>query len=116
MPLLTVTCSEPVDRAAAQAVLERLSRTVSEALGKPERYLAASFRSATAMLFGGSGAPCCVAELSNIGELTSSQTERMSRLLCTVLADQLAVPADRIYVVFRIVEPKHWGRADGTFA
>lgn len=116
MPLLTVTCSEPIDRTAARAVLERLSQAVSEALGKPERYLAASFSSATAMIFGGSTAPSCVAELSNIGELTSSQTERVSRLVCTVLAAELAVPADRIYVVFRVVEPQHWGHAGGTFA
>lgn len=115
MPLLTVTCSEPVERATAQAVLERLSRAVSEALGKPERYLAASLHSATS-IFGGSAAPSCVAELSNIGELTPSQTERMSRLLCTLLAEQLSVPADRIYVLFRIVEPHHWGNAAGTFA
>jgi len=115
MPLLTVTCSEPLERAVAQAMLERLSRAVSEALGKPERYLAASLCSAPS-IFGGSTAPSCVAELSNIGELTPSQTERMSRLLCTLLAEELSVPADRIYVLFRIVEPYHWGNAKGTFA
>lgn len=114
MPLLTVTCSEPVERVAAQAVLERLSRAVSEALGKPERYLAASLSSATS-IFGGSHAPSCIAELSNIGELTPGQTERMSRLLCTLLAEALAVPADRIYVIFRIVEPHLWGNTSGTF-
>ena len=116
MPLLTVTCSEALDRSAAQTILERLSRAVAEALGKPERYVAASFASTTSLIFAGSATPACIAELSNIGELTTSQTERMSRLLCTQLAEQLAVPADRIYVLFRIVEPQHWGHAGGTFA
>jgi len=115
MPLLTLTSSQPLDRPSAEAVLKRLSAAVSEVLGKPERYLAASFSTA-GLLFGGSTAPACVAELSNIGALTPSQTERMSRQVCTVLAEQLSVPADRIYLIFRIVEPQHWGHAGGTFA
>ena len=115
MPLLTVTSSQPLDPPSAEAVLKRLSAAVSEALGKPERYLAASFSTAS-FVFGGSTAPACVAELSNIGALTPSQTERMSRQVCTLLAEQLAVPADRIYLIFRIIEPQHWGHAGGTFA
>jgi len=115
MPLLTVTSSQPLDRPSAEEVLKRLSTAVSETLGKPERYLAASFSTAS-LVFGGSSAPACIAELSNIGALTPSQTERMSRLVCTLLAEQLAVPADRIYLVFRIVEPQHWGHVGGTFA
>lgn len=116
MPLLSVTSSAPLDRNSAQNILGRLSKAVAEGLGKPERYVAASFSSAVSLLFGGSAEPACIAELANVGELTPGQTERLSRMLCTLLAEHVAVPADRIYVVFREVAPQHWGHSDGTFA
>jgi len=116
MPLLSVTSSKPLDRDSAQNILGRLSRAVAKALGKPERYVAASFSTPTSLIFGGSAEPACVAELANVGELTPGQTQNLSKILCALLAEQVAVPADRVYVVFREIAPHHWGHSDGTFA
>jgi phenylpyruvate tautomerase len=116
MPLLTVVCSEPVEREKAQQVLSDLSKWVAEALGKPERYVATCLTTRAAMTFAGSAEPTCLVELANIGQLDPKLTEHMSRELCQRIGQELAVPLDRIYVRFSEVERHLWGQSSGTFA
>lgn len=116
MPLLTVSCSKSLDRSSAERVSQRLSATVAELLGKPERYVAVTVCAPIAVAFAGSNAPACVLELFNIGALEPAQTERMSRALCATVAELVSVPVDRIYVVFRAVDRHLWGHSGGTFA
>lgn len=116
MPLLTLVCSEPVEREKAQQVLSALSKWVAEALGKPERFVATCLTTGAAMTFAGSAEPTCLVELANVGRLEPELTERMSRELCRRIGQELSVPVDRIYVRFSEIERHLWGHSAGTFA
>jgi phenylpyruvate tautomerase PptA (4-oxalocrotonate tautomerase family) len=117
MPLIQVhTSAAPLSPERTSALLGELSQMLARELGKPERYMLTQLAPRSAMTFGGTDAPACFAELSNIGELSEAQTAALSDLLCRLLSEGLGVARNRIYLQFRNVEPHLWGYDGGTFA
>jgi phenylpyruvate tautomerase PptA (4-oxalocrotonate tautomerase family) len=117
MPLLHISTSNPPAEELQRAqLLKDLSALVARLLGKPERYVMISLTAREHMLFGGSNAPACYAELKNVGTLTPDQTEELSKALCQELSRGLGVAQDRIYIEFTNAEGAMWGWNGGTFA
>jgi phenylpyruvate tautomerase len=114
MPLINVYTSALAPD--ADALLRRLSSTLARELAKPEAYVMTCLVPQARMTFAGSEAPACYAELKNIGELSQDLTARLSRTLCELLSEGLAVPKNRIYIEFQSVEPHLWGFDGETFA
>jgi phenylpyruvate tautomerase len=114
MPLLNIfTAAEPpADRAAW---LRDLSGRLSRALHKPESYVMVILNPRPEMLFGGTSAPACYAELKNVGQLAPAQVEALSKELCGELGRALDVPADRIYIEFTNADGALWGWDGSTF-
>lgn len=90
------------------------STTVAQALGKPEDYVMVEVSDNRSMMFAASEAPLAFMELKSLG-LTSDQTADLSATLCSVMQQELAINADRIYIEFAAPERAMFGWNKGTF-
>lgn len=115
MPFANLVTSRPLDAAACGRLLPRLSARVAALLGKPERWVMVTARGGARLLFGGSDAPAAYLELASLG-LAEPATKALSAALCELLAAELEVPADRIYIQFVSPQPAFWGWDGDTFA
>lgn len=113
MPYLLIQTNRTV--ADRDALLSRASRTVAEALGKPERYVMVALRDETPMVFAGDSAPCVYMELKSIG-LPAARTAALSSTLSDLIQEALGIGSDRVYIEFADAERHMWGFDGGTFA
>jgi len=114
MPMLTLKLNKPLTGAEHEAALAALSSAVAEGLSKPERYVMVCLQPDTHLMFAGDTSPAAAGELASIG-LSASQTAPLSKLLCGVIERQFAIPADRVFIVFRDVDRPFWGWDAKTF-
>jgi len=114
MPLLKIQTNQLIDADRQNALIRRASQEIANILSKPERYVMVSVEHNPAMLFGGSDAPLAYVELKSIG-LPESKSADFSRTLADLLNDELALPADRIYIEFSNAPRAMWGWNGGTF-
>jgi hypothetical protein len=64
---------------------------------------------------GESDAPLSFIRVSSIGGLNPGVNRKLSAELCTLLARELAIPADRIYINFESLSGSNWGHNGTTF-
>lgn len=114
MPLLQITTNQSVATDRQQPLLEHCSRSVAEALGKPERYVMVTLKQAEPMLFAGDASPCIYLELKSIG-LPEGRTGELSSTLTDLMESELGVAADRVYIEFADAQRHMWGWNGGTF-
>lgn len=114
MPYLKIQSNRPVAETDSAALLKQASRIVATELGKPENYVMVALEPPVPMVFAGTDAPCLFMELKSIG-LSDAQTPKLSNALCTLVSNQLGIPADRIYIEFADAPRKMWGWNNATF-
>nr|VFK52372.1 MAG: Phenylpyruvate tautomerase PptA, 4-oxalocrotonate tautomerase family [Candidatus Kentron sp. TC] len=114
MPYLEIRTNISVDSAKKQSVLANASSIIAERLGKPERYMMAAMDTDCAMLLGGGDQPLAFVELKGLG-LPESRTAELSGAICEVLFAELAIPQDRVYIIFSDIPRAMWGWNGGTF-
>lgn len=114
MPLLKIQTNQTLRADQQQALIRAASQQVAALLGKPERYVMVSLEHNPAMLFAGTDAPLAYLELKSIG-LPTTKTAALSKALCELIHQQLAIDADRIYIEFADAEHTLWGWNSGTF-
>jgi phenylpyruvate tautomerase PptA (4-oxalocrotonate tautomerase family) len=117
MPLLHLFTSAPPPAAdPRRALMSELSALLARELDKPEAYVMVALEPRAEMLFGGTTAPACYAELKNVGTLEPAHVERLSELLAAALARGLGVAKDRVYIEFTNADGALWGWNGSTFA
>ena len=114
MPYLSIQTNKQIDPSIAPELLKKASLTVAEILGKPESYVMVSLPNPVPMLFAGSSDPLAYLELKSIG-LPQNKTAQLSESLCALVADQLGISTDRIYIEFSDAPRSLWGWNSGTF-
>jgi phenylpyruvate tautomerase len=114
MPYLKITTSKSVDESRKHRILTTASKTVAEALGKPEQYMMVSVDGSVPMTFAGNAGPCAHFDLRSIG-LPRAKTAPLSKLLCQLAETELGVRPDRVYINFFDIAPSHWGWNGETF-
>ena len=114
MPLLKIHTNQTIDETLRAALLKKASQTVAEQLGKPERYVMVALEADRPMLFAGSDAPLAYLELKSIG-LPIQATPKLSQALCALMAEQLNLSQDRVYIEFADAVPQMWGWNGATF-
>lgn len=112
MPTLRLLTNVEVALESRPDLLARASRMVAELLGKPESYVLVILESGRDLLFGGTADPAAYLELKSLN-LPESRTPEFSRALCTLLAETLAIPPERIYIEFA-APPRHLFGWNGT--
>lgn len=114
MPYLKIQTNQSPDEAAVGELLKTASRTVAEALGKPESYVMVAVEKAVPMLFAGTDAPLVYMELKSIG-LPEDRTAELSAALTERVSAELKVEKDRIYIEFADAARHMWGWKGATF-
>lgn len=114
MPLLKIQTNQVLDAERQTALARKVSATVAELLGKPERYVMISLEHNPSMLFAGSDAPLAYLELKSIG-LPAASTAEFSSRLSELLNQEIGLPADRVYIEFADAPRNMWGWNGGTF-
>jgi phenylpyruvate tautomerase PptA (4-oxalocrotonate tautomerase family) len=114
MPLLKFETTVVLSEDKQQALLASLSKTVAEAIGKPEQYVMVA-SSQAAMQMSGSPGDAAFVDVRSIGGLTGVVNRKLSQKVCQLLHDSLGIPPDRIYLNFTDVQASHWGWNGNTF-
>jgi phenylpyruvate tautomerase PptA (4-oxalocrotonate tautomerase family) len=114
MPLLKLETTVVLSEEKRQALLASLSKTVAEAIGKPEQYVMVA-SSQAAMQMSGSPGDAAFVDVRSIGGLTGVVNRKLSQKVCQLLHDSLGIPPDRIYLNFTEVQASHWGWNGNTF-
>lgn len=116
MPLIKVQTSAPaLEQSLLDELLEKLSASLASHLGKPESYVMTAFEPDLIMTFGGTPDPACYVEIKSVGNLSATQTQAMSQDFCQTIGQALAVPEDRIYILFADAKGSMWGWNGSTF-
>lgn len=114
MPYLKIQTNITPDAKVQEKLLRKLSKSVAEQLGKPERYVMVAIEAGAPMIFAGDDAPLAYLELKSIG-LPESSTTSLSGSLSELVGEGLGIPSDRIYIEFADAERKMWGWNGATF-
>jgi len=114
MPLLKFETTVVLSEDKQQALLASLSKTVAEAIGKPEQYVMVA-SSQAAMQMSGSSGDAAFVDVRSIGGLTGVVNRKLSQKVCQLLHDSLGIPPDRIYLNFTDVQASHWGWNGNSF-
>ncbi|MBN2351335.1 MAG: ABC transporter substrate-binding protein [Spirochaetales bacterium] len=115
MPLAKVAVSAAVDETKKKDVLKRLSLSIAEKIGKPEKYVQTIFEANVPMTFAGTFEPAASLEIKSIGGLSPSVCKGLSEACCGLLQKELGIPEERIYIVFSDIEASSWGWNGTTF-
>ncbi|NJN31501.1 MAG: hypothetical protein HC824_14560 [Synechococcales cyanobacterium RM1_1_8] len=116
MPLIKVQTSCPaLESSQAEALLQQLSCSLAQHLGKPEAYVMTVLEPNLAMTFGGTVEPVCYVEIKSVGQMSRQQTQAMSEDFCGQLSTALGVAGDRIYIEFADAQGYLWGWNGRTF-
>jgi phenylpyruvate tautomerase PptA (4-oxalocrotonate tautomerase family) len=114
MPYLKIQTNQSLDESTQNALLKKASATVSAQLGKPLDYVMVAIDPPRPMMFAGSDEPTAYLELKSIG-LSSANTTDFSAALCKLVAGELSIDKNRIYIEFSNSERSMWGWNGATF-
>lgn len=114
MPLLTIQANIAIDDARQAELIKQASALVSDQLSKSEKYVMVNLQDNQPMLFAGTDSPCALLRLKSIG-LPEDRTAEISNALCALVASEIDIPPDRIYIEFTNAERHMWGWNSATF-
>lgn len=114
MPYMRLDTNVHLDAKTTQDLLKKASTKIATFLGKPESYVLIHIHAEQAMLFAGSSEPLAYIELKSI-ELPKAQTGSLSAVLCDFIAEELNIPAQRVYIEFTDISGSMWGWDGATF-
>lgn len=115
MPYLKIETNQNLEKQNEDSLTQKLSSHLADLLSKPEQYIMISCQTGLNMRFATTTEPLAYLELKSLG-LQESSTEEFSNSLCTLVAELLSIPPDRIYIEFSSPERHLWGWNNRTFA
>jgi len=114
MPYLKLNTNVDVSLEQSQQLLAELSGLLAKETGKPERYVMVEVLGGKGMLFGGSAESLAYLECKSIG-LSSAQAKALASSIPKLLAANLSLSPDRIYIEFSNCPAEFWGWNGSTF-
>lgn len=113
MPFVHVKTNRPVSAETERALKAQIGEVIAQIPGKTEKWLMVQVEENAHLWFGGSDAPAAFADVRLFGKASSGDYDRVTAALTEVLAKQLDVAPDRIYIPYQ--ELSHWGWNGGNF-
>lgn len=114
MPYLKLTTNIAISKERSPELLSQFSQLLAKETGKPERYVMVELTGDKDMLFGGSNEPLAFVECKSIG-LNAQQAQSLSASISQLLASNLQVAAERVYIEFSNCPANLWGWNGSTF-
>ena len=108
MPNIATKVSVEISPEKEVVLKEKLGKAISLLRGKSEAWLMLSFEDNCRIWFkGDNSAPAAYVEVKLLGRAEREYYEKLTAIICDILAEELSVPADRTYVKYE--ECEHWG-------
>lgn len=114
MPYLKLTTNIAISKEQSPKLLSQFSQLLAKETGKPERYVMVELVGDKDMLFGGSSEPLAYVECKSIG-LSAQQAKSLSAAISQLLAGELQLTAERVYIEFSNCPAEFWGWNGSTF-
>ncbi len=114
MPLLKMQVSVSVPDDKRAKLLAEASRVLAEITGKPEKYVMVVLESCDILMSGTAGASAFL-DVRGIGGLTKPVNGKLTKALCDLLLQELAIAPTRVYATFTDVPAMNWGCNGATF-
>ena len=112
MPFIDSKITVPVKPEMKEELKSELGGAI-KLIAKTENWLMLRFVGDETMYFGGSDAPCLMADVCVFGKQSKESYAKMTAAVTELLSAECAVPADRIYVKY--TEYDKWGWNGGNF-
>lgn len=108
MPFINSKVTVKMSDAQKETVKARLGKAVSILPGKSESWLMVGFEDNQTLYFqGNQNAPTAFVEVKVYGRSSASAYNALTGEITKILTEELAIPANRIYVKYEEVE--NWG-------
>ncbi|XP_013184045.1 macrophage migration inhibitory factor [Amyelois transitella] len=114
MPHFRIETNLPRNKIPQDFVAKVVS-VLAKSLGKPEQYCVVSVIPDVMMSFGGSSEPCGIANLMSIGGLGVEQNKKHAKILFELVANELGISSDRMYITFQDEPTGNVGYKGTTF-
>lgn len=114
MPYLKLTTNITISKDQSPKLLTQFSQLLAKETGKPERYVMVELEGDKDMLFGSSNEPLAYVECKSIG-LSTQQAKSLSASIPQLLASNLMLSAERVYIEFSNCPGNFWGWNGSTF-
>lgn len=95
--------------------MKAASEAVASSLSKPESYVTVCIMDEQSLLFGGTDAPCAIAQLNSIGAINLENNRSFSEAFSALIAEH-GIAEDRYYVNFFDVPRENVAFKSATFA
>ncbi len=113
MPFIDSKITVPVSAEKKEAIKTKLGKAIS-LMHKPESYLMIGIDDDYDLWFAGKkldkGA---LVSVSVFGDVSSSDSDKMTNEICAILKDELDIPGDKVYVKYQ--GTKDWGWNGNNF-
>ena len=114
MPYISTVTSVKISEDKKRTLTKELGEAISLIDGKSERWLMLSFIDECSMAFAGdSVTPCAMIKVEIFGKAEDGEYDALTKRLCDLVARELDIPKDRIYVNYR--EVSRWGMSGYNF-
>ncbi|TKR66907.1 hypothetical protein L596_023134 [Steinernema carpocapsae] len=99
---------------ASHEIAKIVSENVAKCLKKPETNVMVQVNPGKIMCFGGSSDPCAILQIRSIGAISKESNNAAASVLNQLLAEQLGVEANRIFIEFFDVNGENLARSGAT--
>ena len=114
MPCIQTTTNVRISDESRKALERRFGKAIEIFPGKTEQWLMLTFSDNTPVCMAGSeDDPAAFVTVSLLGQSDRATFSRMSGEICAILADELQIPGDRVYIKYE--EVRHWGWNGSNF-
>lgn len=114
MPSIHTITSVNISNEQADQIKKRFGKAIEQIPGKSEGWLMVSFDDGCKMYFKGDGGdPCALVNVRIYGKANADAYNRLTGELTQILNEELAIPANRIFVTHQ--EIPFWGWNGSNF-
>jgi len=114
LPYVRIDTKRFADELKAATLAKQVSEMTARLLGKSEQWVMVAVNSSDAFLYGGTDQPAAFVELKSI-DLPAERCSELSKAICDLLGEELAVAPERIYIEFKNLERPLFGWNSKTF-
>lgn len=113
MPYINLRTNKGISSEVELRIKERLGEAIS-IVGKSEGWLMVEFNDNCKLYFKGSNeSPICYVDIKLYGKASREAYSRMTNVICSILDEELGIPASNVYVSYG--EYDNWGWNGSNF-
>lgn len=114
MPYINTKVSVSVSKEKEESIKKKLGEAIGLIPGKSEQWLMVSMEENCSLYFKGSDEkPMAFVEVKLFGKSTKDAYQKVTARITSILQEELAIPAECIYITYTEVE--HWGWNGNNF-